>query len=158
MATLRNCDGICFRIFTLWLWPNKKFPDFSLIFLKFQFSLTWYQNSLTFPWRLPGMEFPWLFPDRWTPWLVLSNTLSLSPIRHILRNVYTVYAFSYILSLIARFMGPAWGPSGADRTQVGPMLATWTLLSGVVYHQSILPLRVSDNYHMIAQVRFFFAT
>ena len=32
--------------------------------------------------------------------------------------------------LIARFMGPIWGPSGADRTQVGPMLAPWTLLSG----------------------------
>ena len=28
-----------------------------------------------------------------------------------------------MLPLIARFMGPAWGPSGADRTQVGPMLA-----------------------------------
>ena len=26
-------------------------------------------------------------------------------------------------SLIARFIGPTWGPSGADRTQVGPMLA-----------------------------------
>ena len=37
-----------------------------------------------------------------------------------------------MLSLIARFMGPIWGPSGADRTQVGPMLASWTLLSGVV--------------------------
>ena len=34
------------------------------------------------------------------------------------------------LPLIARFMGPTWGPSGADRTQVGPMLAPWTLLSG----------------------------
>ena len=34
------------------------------------------------------------------------------------------------LTLIARFMGPTWGPSGADRTQVGPMLAPWTLLSG----------------------------
>ena len=30
----------------------------------------------------------------------------------------------------ARFMEPRWGPSGADRTQVGPMLAPWTLLSG----------------------------
>ena len=30
----------------------------------------------------------------------------------------------------ARFMGPTWGPSGADRTQVGLMLAPWTLLSG----------------------------
>ena len=27
-------------------------------------------------------------------------------------------------------MGPTWDPSGADRTQVGPMLAPWTSLSG----------------------------
>ena len=32
--------------------------------------------------------------------------------------------------LIARFMGPPWGPPGADRALVGPMLAPWTLLSG----------------------------
>ena len=37
---------------------------------------------------------------------------------------------NWINSLIARFMGPTWGPSGADRTQVGPILAPWTLLSG----------------------------
>ena len=30
---------------------------------------------------------------------------------------------------ITRFMWPTWGPPGADRTQVGPMLAPWTLLS-----------------------------
>ena len=35
-------------------------------------------------------------------------------------------------TLIARFMGPTWGPPGADRTQVGPMLAPWSLLSGNV--------------------------
>ena len=34
---------------------------------------------------------------------------------------------------IARFMGSTWGPSGSDRTQVGPMLAPWTLLSGCLY-------------------------
>ena len=33
-------------------------------------------------------------------------------------------------ALIARFPVPIWGPYGADRTQVGPMLAPWTLLSG----------------------------
>ena len=33
------------------------------------------------------------------------------------------------MPLIARFLGPTWGPCGADRTQVGPMLAPWTLLS-----------------------------
>ena len=32
---------------------------------------------------------------------------------------------------ISRFMGPTWGPRGDDRTQVGPMLAPWTLLSGI---------------------------
>ena len=32
-------------------------------------------------------------------------------------------------TLIASFMGPAWGPSGADMTQLGPMLTPWTLLS-----------------------------
>ena len=41
-------------------------------------------------------------------------------------------------SLIARFMGPTWGPSGADRTQVGPMLTPWTLLSGLFYHYVII--------------------
>ena len=37
-----------------------------------------------------------------------------------------------VTSLISRVMGPTWGPSGAARTQVGPMLAPWTLLSGVI--------------------------
>ena len=42
-------------------------------------------------------------------------------------------------SLIAMFMGPAWGPPGANRTQVGPMLAPWTLLSGLwLGHQSFI--------------------
>ena len=31
---------------------------------------------------------------------------------------------------IVRFMWPTWDPPGADRTQMGPMLAPWTLLSG----------------------------
>ena len=35
------------------------------------------------------------------------------------------------VSIIARFRGPAWGPSGAARIQSCPMLAPWTLLSGV---------------------------
>ena len=48
----------------------------------------------------------------------------------------------YVTSLIARFMGHKWGPSGADRTQVGPMLAPWTLLSGIFRAQhGKVPLR-----------------
>ena len=37
----------------------------------------------------------------------------------------------FALSLIARFMGPTWDPSGVNRTHVGPMWAPWALLSGV---------------------------
>ena len=33
----------------------------------------------------------------------------------------------------SHFMGPMWGPPGADRTHVGPMLAPWTLLTGTLY-------------------------
>ena len=36
-------------------------------------------------------------------------------------------------SLIARFMGQTRGPPGADRTKVCPMLAAWTLLSGLCF-------------------------
>ena len=36
----------------------------------------------------------------------------------------------FIHTLIAKFMGLTWGPSGADRTQVSPILVPWTLLSG----------------------------
>ena len=32
-------------------------------------------------------------------------------------------------SQIAKFMGPAWGPPGSCRPQMGPMLAPWILLS-----------------------------
>ena len=41
-------------------------------------------------------------------------------------NLLVKYRFEYVSSstpLIARFMGPTWGPSGADRTQVGHMLS-----------------------------------
>ena len=37
------------------------------------------------------------------------------------------------IALIARFMGPTWGPSGDARTQVGPILAPRTFLSGVIW-------------------------
>ena len=35
---------------------------------------------------------------------------------------------------IARYMGLTWDPAGDDRTKVGPMLASWTLLSGNVWN------------------------
>ena len=52
------------------------------------------------------------------------------------KNVLRCTVMSQRLSLIARFMEPTWGPSGAGRTQVGPMLAPWTLLSTMHRSQS----------------------
>ena len=53
-------------------------------------------------------------------------------------------------------MWPKWGPSGADRTQVGPMLAPLTLLSGwltwtalSVISWSNLGYRWKRTYHML---------
>ena len=52
-------------------------------------------------------------------------------------------------SLIARFMGPTWGPSGADRTHLGPRLVPWTLLSSAisaVKTKQILQKKTWQNY------------
>ena len=50
-------------------------------------------------------------------------------------------------ALIARFMGPTWGPSGVDRTQVGPMLAPWTLISGCAcWWQALVHIRHRHLY------------
>ena len=40
-------------------------------------------------------------------------------------------------SRIARFMGPTWGPPGSCRPPMGPILAIWTLLSGIIWHSMI---------------------
>ena len=45
-------------------------------------------------------------------------------------------------TLIARFMGPTWDSSGADRTRVGTMLAPWILLCGKdMFVVNFLPFR-----------------
>ena len=44
--------------------------------------------------------------------------------------------YCHCTPVIARFMRLIWGPPGADRTQMGPMLASWTLLSGLTTHKS----------------------
>ena len=36
-------------------------------------------------------------------------------------------------SQITRFMGPTWGPPESCRSKMGPMLAPWILLSGLIY-------------------------
>ena len=55
------------------------------------------------------------------------------------------------VTLIERFMGPTWGPPGANRTQVGPMLAPWTLQYGYAFIVSWVPL----FNHNGAQIKLF---
>ena len=47
-------------------------------------------------------------------------------------------------SLTAMFMGPTWGPSGAVRTHVGPVLAPRTLLSGILREKYIIGMAADD--------------
>ena len=53
------------------------------------------------------------------------------------------YKFVSRGSQIAKFMGPTWGPPGSCRPQMGPMLAPWTLLSGMPWVH--INLWVSDK-------------
>ena len=57
-----------------------------------------------------------------------------------------------IYTQIARFMGQTWGPSGSCRSQLGPMLDPWTLLSGLIVSvhwtwQAIIVYRVNNSPH-----------
>ena len=70
-------------------------------------------------------------PHKWpVRWKIFPSAEVIMTLSHV---AMAAVKFDLNLSLIAMFMGPSWGPSGADRTQVGPMLAPWTLLSGVIY-------------------------
>ena len=65
----------------------------------------------------------------------INNTKRIIAITSLYRCVFAACTYSKLVvhTLIARFIRPTWGPSGADRTQVGPMLAPWTLLSGYAW-------------------------
>ena len=60
-----------------------------------------------------------------TVWFVLVVFNGRSESAHVMRWFRTS---DYQLPMIARFMGPTWGPSGADRNHVDPMkIAIWDL-------------------------------
>ena len=54
---------------------------------------------------------------------------------------------SAVTSQIAKFMGPTWGPPGSSRPQMGPMLAPWTLLSGMDKLPALVPLCEGNPCH-----------
>ena len=71
--------------------------------------------------------------------MILSKSVKLfvtnqhrKQITHCMWNPWDVL-YRSVLPLIARFVRPTWHPYGAERTQVDPMLAPWTLLSGTLH-------------------------
>ena len=76
--------------------------------------------------------------------------------QHIRKGEFTRVLFLCVCcSQIARFMGPTWGPYGSCRPQMGPMLAPWTLLSGLLYGMSrIYPYPLGlPHWHQVNQCR-----
>ena len=79
--------------------------------------------------------------NRITTWTSISNITVASRERHGVSNHRRCYCSSN-KTQITKFMGPIWGPPGSCRTEMGPMLAPWTLLSGKVSKRIALPCHV----------------
>ena len=53
-------------------------------------------------------------------------------------------------SLTTRLIGKTWGQPGSCRPQVGPMLASWTLLSGVTFYPVVSDrTRIGDKSRLV---------
>ena len=90
----------------------------------------WSTDGATYPTDNPrqgcGATNKCSWSNMWNAWCVADTGKSPLTIAEVILQTAS------LTPLIARFMGPTWGPSGADKTQVGPMLAPWTLLSGTL--------------------------
>ena len=54
-----------------------------------------------------------------------------------------------IYTQIAKFMGPTWDPPGSCRPQMGPILATWTLLSGQILNSKWVAVILRNDREFI---------
>ena len=119
---------------TAWTWTLRcdlsKMAIFQVMHLKYSFHILIQQSAANFVAKRP-INFNDCTVEVWF------NHLSIITIGHNgctcmpLEHIPLVSQIFCITSLTARFMGPIWGPAGADRTQVGSMLAPWTLPSGM---------------------------
>ena len=93
----------------------------------------------------------WTLMVRTSVWHVKSYLYTVSYVHLSVFTIETTQEVKrhYPSSQIARFVGPTWGKPGADRTQVGPMLAPWTLLSGLVSTSFVRNIQASTTYMQI---------
>ena len=79
-------------------------------------------------------------------------------ILYLLRGWNIASTIPIILSFmfqIAKLMGPTWGPPGFCRPRMGPMLAPWTLLSGVAYEMFRAYGNIFVSTNMVPDYRWF---
>ena len=85
-----------------------------------QISLSWaYKQFATPGGTLPSMCSP-LSRDHWSLSLQLEETVAMDMYMYMRYWDYCSITLRSISSLIAKFMGPTWGPPGSCRPQVGP--------------------------------------
>ena len=128
------------------------------------------QRNVNSPSTLADCPASWSFPEGHV--LIIEachRHLTLSYWLDSMMTTYESYCTRYMvlktiskLSLIAKFRGPTWGPSGADRTQVCPMLAPWTLFSGMFkrWHEinRVIIASVNDRCQAITWINADFST
>ena len=98
-------------------WLHRKVKPFCIFFAL--------RVGVYYPDTKPFSNWLWAFPDNkvhganmWPTWVLSApNGPHVGPMNLAIR--------------IAKFMGPTWGSPGSCRPQMGPMLAPWTLLSGL---------------------------
>ena len=93
----------------------------------------WSQLDDWQPSRWPQHAYMWL----WRSARQLVNSFAVSYAPHSPRDRQTIES---IASKIVKFMGQTLGPPGSCWPQMGPMLALWTLLSGISCHSGCLEI------------------
>ena len=124
--------------------PNPSFKYYSWYLVIFGFKFWTFYIHLRFSWSYIYHRDQWLIQMQL---FVRDSTVCIKvpnvtpgfhrlwlyyPVAHVTwKDKVVIWFTQRKASLITRFMGTTWGPSGATRTQMGTMLVPWTLLSGV---------------------------
>ena len=109
----------------------------------FQSSHHWWKWGYL-SWGTPAI---WIFQHYAMITSILCEMYVTTSFWHINCAIIAWYVRWDMVSQIARFMGPTWGPPGSCRPQMGPMLAPWALLSGLVCneHDSIYDMTLMSS-------------
>ena len=148
-------------------WHN---PSWRNIF--FNWTYSWYVNLI---FKIPqkplitipdskvhgaNMVCPWVFPWKNTAKVICWHDAWYCS-HHVSSYLYTLMSycnnlnsFGAEISLIARFMGPTWGPSVSCWSQMGPMLAPWTFLSGILSYKESSEGELISHYSNMSTLLF----